>query len=402
MVAGSGGSVTSSVVSADAVLAKVSQTVRGVLGADIGSDEPLMAAGVDSLSATELRNSLSTALGVHLPATLVFDHPTIGAMAAFVTEQLVPEGPAGVSGGVGVAGGVAVSVDSHRSLVYIVGAAGPRTRLLDLNVGRRGESGGSCVDGVVRVPHSRWDSDKHSDALPYGGFLEHADMFDAQLFGVSAGEAALMDPQQRLLLDGVLDVLMHHPVDSNTAVHVGIALTEYMQLGMSVATAYNATGGATSVAPGRISYTFGLHGPALSVDTACSSSLVATHLACAGLNAGSCDAGLACGVNLTLVPDTTVMFARAGMLAADGRCKTLDASADGYVRGEGCEVLLLSRERGDAPLCAYAVVLGSAVNQDGRSSSLTAPHGPSQQRVILAALRDGAISAARVDALQLR
>jgi acyl transferase domain-containing protein len=143
------------------------------------------------------------------------------------------------------------------------------------------------------------------------------------------------------------------------------------------------TGGTLSVVAGRLSYSFALSGPAMSVDTACSSSLVGTHLACTSLRQRECPAAAACGVNLFLVPYTTGVFSRAGMLSAEGRCKTLDATADGYARGEGCRTLLLESKSG---VVSFAAVLGSAVNQDGRSSSLTAPNGPAQQDVMRIAL----------------
>ncbi|KAI8473971.1 MAG: thiolase-like protein, partial [Monoraphidium minutum] len=166
------------------------------------------------------------------------------------------------------------------------------------------------------------------------------------------------------------------------------------------------TGASLSVAAGRLSYAFGLRGPALAVDTACSSSLVAAHTAAGALGLGNCGAALAGGVNLTLAPDTTAAFAKAGMLAPDGRCKTLDSAADGYVRAEAVGVMLLqplafggATASGAAP--PLALLVGSAVNQDGRSSALTAPNGPAQQDVIHAALAASGFSATEVDILQM-
>lgn len=194
---------------------------------------------------------------------------------------------------------------------------------------------------------------------------------------------------------------------TNSVVAVGIASSEYNNYvvprfngGVS---AYSATGGALSVASGRLSYTFAFKGPALSVDTACSSSLVATHVAVSNIWSHAAHGGLAAGVGLLLSPDTTAMFQKAGMLAADGRCKSMDAAADGYVRGEASGVLRLQELSPGSTAAgqAIAVFRTSAVNQDGRSSSLTAPNGPSQQEVIRTALQLGGLRAADISHVQL-
>lgn len=193
----------------------------------------------------------------------------------------------------------------------------------------------------------------------------------------------------------------------STAVAVGIASAEYNNYIVSRFTsgvsAYSATGGAPSVASGRLSYMFAFKGPAVSVDTACSSSLVASHIAVTNIWSQATDGALAAGVGLLLSPDTTAMFHKAGMLAADGRCKTLDQGADGYVRGEACGVLVLQSKQTyqDAGQAALALFRSSAVNQDGRSSSLTAPNGPSQQEVIRTAVLLGGLQAADVTHLQM-
>ena len=198
-------------------------------------------------------------------------------------------------------------------------------------------------------------------------------------------------------------------ISSQTAVAVGIASAEYNnhvapRFG-SAPSAYSATGGALSVASGRLSFVFGFKGPAMSVDTACSSSLVASHLAATAVFSGTASGGLVAGVGLLLSPDPTTMFQKAGMLAPDGRCKSLDASADGYVRGEAAGVLVLQATVPAAeaalPAAALALFRGSSVNQDGRSSSLTAPNGPSQQEVVRQALRIGGLAAAQLSHLQL-
>ncbi|MHB1132627.1 MAG: type I polyketide synthase [Chloroflexota bacterium] len=269
------------------------------------------------------------------------------------------------------------------------------------------------VDAIGEVPPSRWDANALFDADPdaagkvaskWGGFLEDVTGFDAEFFGIAPREAAAMDPQQRLLLEVAWQALENagcapdRLAGSPTGVFVGICNSDYSQLLMSsgreVIDAYTATGNAHSVASGRLSYVLGLQGPSLSVDTACSSSLVAVHLACQSLRQNECRLALAGGVNLILSPTATVMLSRARMMAADGRCKAFDASADGFVRSEGCGLVVLKLLRealadGDTVL---AVIRGTAINQDGRSNGLTAPNGPSQVAIIRKALEDAGVA----------
>jgi acyl transferase domain-containing protein/SAM-dependent methyltransferase len=262
------------------------------------------------------------------------------------------------------------------------------------------------VDAVAEVPPDRWDVAAYYDPdadkpgkmnTRYGAFLGQVGEFDAEFFGVSPREAVSMDPQHRLLLETAWETLENAAVSparvagSQTGVFVGFGNSDYWRLvygDEARIDAYSALGNAYSVAAGRLSYFLGLHGPCVTVDTACSSSLVAVHLACQSLRAGECSLALAAGVSLILTPEASINFSKARMLAPDGRCKTFDAKADGYVRGEGCGVVLLK------PLSAaladgnrvLAVIRGSAVNQDGRSGGLTAPNGPAQEAVIRAAL----------------
>ncbi|MGD1856295.1 MAG: aminotransferase class III-fold pyridoxal phosphate-dependent enzyme [Leptolyngbyaceae cyanobacterium] len=260
-----------------------------------------------------------------------------------------------------------------------------------------------CEGGDAITPRNR----PGTAATDWGGFLSDIDQFDAAFFGISPREAAYLDPQQRLLLEICWESLEAAAISpqslagSRTGVFVGISHSDYGHLlsraetGMSP---YSATGTALCVAANRISYALNLKGPSLAVDTACSSSLVAVHLAVQSLVAGDCDLALAGGVNLILRPEVTEVFQQAGMMAADGRCKTFDAAADGYVRSEGCGVVVLKRladaeQAGDRIL---AVVEGSAVNQDGLSNGLTAPNGPAQQAVIRQALTQAQVPAAHI------
>ncbi len=274
------------------------------------------------------------------------------------------------------------------------------------------------VDAIQDIPPERWDVNAIYDTDPevpgksyvrQGGFIDQIDGFDPQFFSISPREAHAMDPQQRLLLEVAWEALENAAIDphslngSRTGVFVGIASSDYANLYIkandpTLLNAYYGSGIAHSIASGRLSYILGLQGPSISLDTACSSSLVATHLAVQSLRTGDSDLALACGVNLIFLPDNQIAFSKLRMLAADGRCKTFDARADGFGDGEGCGVVVLKRlpdalKDGDRIL---AVIRGSAVDQDGASSGLTAPNGQAQESVIRAALANGGIQPAEV------
>ena len=272
-------------------------------------------------------------------------------------------------------------------------------------------------DGISEVPSERFDVDAWYDPDPsaagkiatrWGGFVRDVDQFDAAFFGISRREAISMDPQQRILLETSWEALEHSGTapaslsGSNVGVFFGLSTADYyqllMQTGHAAIDGYTATGAAHSIAAGRLAYLLGIHGPNLVVDTACSSSLVALHLACQSLRAGECEMALAGGANLILLPETTIALSKARMLAPDGRCKTFDESADGFVRSEGCGVAVLktlSRALNDRDNI-LAVVRGSAVNQDGRSSGLTAPNGLAQEKVIREAMESAGVQPSEV------
>lgn len=274
------------------------------------------------------------------------------------------------------------------------------------------------VDAIGEVPTDRWDADALFDPDPdapgkiytrHGGFLERVDRFDAAFFGISPREAVHLDPQQRLLLEVAWESLEHAAmaperlVGSRTGVFVGICNNEYGSLHLTPGRpahvdAYFGTGNAVSVAAGRLSYFFGWQGPSIALDTACSSSLVAAHLAVQSLRRNECGMALVGGVNLMLRPESTINFCRAHMLARDGRCKTFDAAADGYSRGEGAGMVVLKRlsravADGDRVL---AVILGSAMNQDGRSGGLTVPNGAAQQALLRDAVANAGVQPSEV------
>ncbi len=275
------------------------------------------------------------------------------------------------------------------------------------------------VDAVTEVPPDRWDAKKYYDPDPtapgkmytvMGGFLDiPVDQFGASFFNISPKEATRLDPQQRMLLEVTWEAFENAGINpallkgSNTGVFLGISGDDYSDSRRipklyDKINAYSITGTTFSTAAGRISYFLGLEGPCMAVDTACSSSLVCLHLACRSLQSKESDAALVGGVMLDISPVTHICFFKLQAVSPDGRCKTFDASADGYSRGEGCGVLLLKRlsdavKDGDRIL---AVIKGSAVNQDGKSNGLTAPNGIAQQKVILRAIEDAGISPADV------
>lgn len=357
----------------------------------VHDDLPLAELGLTSRDAVALTARLSELAGVRLPATLLWETPTIEALLDRL-EHGVPEGvgsDAAEAGDTRPPGAVPVAVVGVgcRLPGGVTSAAAFRRFL---------EEGG---DGVGTVPAGRWDPFvRDPSALPHdisrhGAFLDDVAGFDAEFFGIGVEEATAMDPQQRMLLEVAREALDHAalPADSlagtRTGVFVGISGNEYAHLTTAdpnAVTAWTAPGSALSVAAGRLSYALDLRGPSQAVDTACSSSLVAVHQAALSLATGESDTALVAGVNLLLSPAVTLGFQRAGALAADGRCKAFDVSADGIVRGEGCGVVVLKRladaERdGDRVL---AVVRSTAVNSDGRSNGLTAPDARAQRAVL--------------------
>ncbi len=275
-------------------------------------------------------------------------------------------------------------------------------------------------DAITEVPDDRWDAERYYDPdwstpgrmnTKWGGFLSDIADFDAEFFGIAPREAETMDPQQRLLLEVTWEALEHAGIrpdslsETRTAVMVGVYRNEYLAASLADSesmSAYWATGNAHSITVGRISYLLGLRGPAVAFDTACSSSLVAVHEACQCLRMRESDVALAGGVSLMLRAETQLAMSAWGMFSPSGKCRSFDAGADGFVRGEGCGVVVLKRltdalRDGDRVL---AVVRGSAINSDGRSNGLTAPNAPSQRDVITAALRNADVTAESVNYIE--
>ena len=373
--------------------------------AEIDPAKPFAFYGLDSIHAVRLTTALEAWLGGDLSPTLAYEYPSIDLLAEHLAG--VAERPAGP----GDRDRPAPVADEPIAIVGIgcrfPGADGPAAFWQLLSSG---------ADATSPVPADRWDADAFYDPDPAapgtavtrrGGFLRHVDQFDHRFFGISPREAAQMDPQQRLLLEVAYEALEDagqvpaRLAGSSTGVFVGISTNDYGSLRMSqpqLVDAYSGTGNAFSIAANRLSYLFDFHGPSLAVDTACSSSLVAVDLACRSLRDGECTLALAGGVNVMLSPALAINFSKARLMAPDGRCKTFDAAADGYVRGEGAGVVVLkplSRALADNDP-VYAVIRGTATNSDGRTNGLIAPSARAQQEVLTTAYRRAGIAAGTV------
>jgi acyl transferase domain-containing protein/acyl-CoA synthetase (AMP-forming)/AMP-acid ligase II/thioesterase domain-containing protein len=373
---------------------------------DLGPDLTFAEMGLTSANAVAMSARIGAALGVALPATLVYEYPTPRLLAGHLrAEQNEPSTVVKPVGDdpvviVGMAcrypGGVSSPEDLWRLVVE------ERDATTEFPADRGWNLADLFDDDPDRAGHTY---------LRRGGFLDRVADFDPAPFGISPREALAMDPQQRLLLEVALELFERAGIDpdslrdSDTGVFAGLMYHDYasrLRYPPGELEAQLGLGSAGSVASGRIAYTFGLRGPAVTVDTACSSSLVAIHLAAASLRSGECSLAVAGGATVMCTPNAFVSFSRSRGLARDGRCKPFAEGADGTVWGEGAGLVLLAR-RSDAVRAGYpilAVLRGSAVNQDGASNGLTAPSGSAQQAVIRRALADAGLDASDVDCVE--
>ncbi len=380
----------------------------GIAVCDVDRSVPFASYGLTSVDAVSLAGELQEWLGRTLPATLAYDYPTIHSLTLYLADPH------------------ARSTPGHEAA-----AARPREPVAIVGIGCRFPKASrpaefwsllrSGIDAIGEVPRDRWDIEALYDPDPkkpgkmstrFGGFLDDIAGFDCQAFGISPREAALMDPQHRLLLEVTAEAIDDAGLRADTlagsrsGVFIGISTNDYALLQThpeQIRDAYGGTGNAFSIAANRISFFWDLRGPSLAIDTACSSSLAAVHLACRSIWSGESDMAIAGGVNLMISPLVTMSFSKAGMMAPDGRCKTFDARANGYVRGEGAGVVILkslSRARRDGDR-VYAVVMGSAVTQDGRTNGLTAPNQLAQEEVLRCAYADARVDPAAVTCVEV-
>ena len=374
--------------------AKISQSVE-ISPDKIDTSRPFAHYDLDSAAAVGLSGELGEWLGQSLPPTLVYDYPTIDALARYLTGMEDTKSPPDAL----TSNADTQSIQGDSIAVIGLGCRFPQAKGPD----EFWQLLKSSKSAISKVPASRWTPTEGS--VPWGGFISDADRFDPAFFGISPREADTMDPQQRLVLEVSWEALENAgiPVQSlagsQTGVFIGISTYDYSaylpSTGLNI---YFNTGNSFSITANRLSYLWDLHGPSKAIDTACSSSLVAIHDACQNLRGGECDLAIAGGVNLMLSSGITDSFSASQLLSPGGCCNAFDAKADGYVRGEGCGMVILKRTtdaiRDADPI--LAIVKGSAVNQDGRTNGITAPNGPAQQMVVRKALANAGVSAREI------
>ncbi|MBL1208761.1 hybrid fatty acyl-AMP ligase/type I polyketide synthase [Geminocystis sp. GBBB08] len=364
----------------------------GVKPQQIDIYQPFINYGLDSVQVVRLTAELEDWLDSRLSPTLAYDYPNIAQLSEYLAEEKTTVTP----------------INNSQSQFSL-----NETKIAIIGMACRFPKANNCEEYWQLLSQGKDAiSQSNRQNLPYlGGYINNYDQFDPLFFEISPREAVNIDPQQRILLQVTHEALENANITveslsgSDTGVFIGISSSDYAQLqvknGWDV-NVYTGTGNAASISANRISYNYNLLGPSLSFDTACSSSLVAVHLAVNSLKNCECSQAIVGGVNLILSPELTETFQKAGMMAENGKCKTFSADADGYVRGEGCGVIILK------PLAQaianddniLAVIYGSAINQDGRSNGLTAPSGKAQQKVIQSAWQNSGINADKINYIE--
>jgi 8-amino-7-oxononanoate synthase len=376
---------------------------RQLLTSEIDIEKSFSDYGLNSLEIVGLTGDLEKRLEQVLSPTIIWDYPSIKSLATHLSqkESVTVTNPPPESLTI-TQSQTKVAQDAIAVIgmgCRFPGANNPEDFWQILHQG---------IDAISEVPQARWLTGLNSSAANslksgWGGVIEQIDEFEPYFFGIAPKEATQMDPQQRLLLEVAWEALEQGGqaaeglAGSRTGVFIGVSTNDHSRRLLNhpdKLTAYVGTGSAGSIIANRLSYLLDLRGPSMAVDTACSSSLVAVHLAAQSLRHQECELAIAGGINLILLPDLTLALAEAEMMAADGRCKTFDANADGYVRGEGCGVIVLKRLKDalkDGDLI-WGVIRGSGINQDGHSNGLTAPNGLAQQAVVREALKNAQVS----------
>ncbi|WP_445496252.1 aminotransferase class III-fold pyridoxal phosphate-dependent enzyme [Photorhabdus sp. SF281] len=352
-------------------------------------DDAFTTFGLNSLQAVGVIGELEQHLGRELSPSLIYDYPTINKLTA---SLLQPEEPKAAA---------ALAITDDAIAVIGIGVELPRHSGVQALWSLLQEGQRTTGD----IPAHRWAGSALNGFNRKGSFFDTVSDFDAGYFGISPREAEYIDPQHRLLLETVQQALTDAGLKastlrgSDTGVFIGISASDYALLSGDRVSAYSGLGNAHSIAANRISYIYDFKGPSVAIDTACSSSLVAIDGAIQSLRSKRSTLAIAGGVNLALTPHLQTVFTQAHMLAPDGQCKTFDTRADGYVRGEGCGIVILkplaqALVDGDR---VYATLVASAINQDGHSNGITAPNGPSQQAVIARAQAEAGINSNHID-----
>ncbi len=386
----------------------ITKFIANQTGLDISSiqiDLPFDHYGLTSSQLIALVQSLETEYNRSLRLTLGWEYPSIEELSRFLSNEISTQ-----------------FSNSSQSMQDDIAIVGMSCRFpMAKNLKAFWDLCWEGVDAITQVPAERWDLASLYDPDPsakgkiysrWGGFLDHLDQFDASFFGISPREAFHLDPRQRLMLETSWEALQDAGIEphclkgSNTGVFLATLSDDYGKLVFSNSErieAYSGSGTAHSMVANRLSYFYDFHGPSLAIDTACSGSLVALHLANHSLKARECSIALVGGVNVLLTPDSSIFFSRAQALSKDGRCKTFDANADGFVRSEGAGIVVLKRlsDAISSKDRIYAIIKGSAINQDGRTNGTMAPNPKAQEAVLREAYRQARISPSQVQYIEL-